>query len=488
MSLTAAMETARQSLSVISSKTSVASRNVANASVPFASRKTVGSYSAPGGLGVVVGDIRRISDKALLTAVLSANSEASQHQATVDALDQLEAALNDPELDASPAALIGKLADAIQQYAASPSDLVRGQSAVFAAQDVARSLNGATDTVQNVRAQADEWIAGSVETINSLLSQFDEVNTDIIIGTGLGNDITDNLDTRDRILNDLSQELGIRTISQPNNGMAIYTDGGVTLYNSSPRTVTFTATPTYGAATTGNAVYIDGQAVTGTGATMPLGSGRILGYAEFRDETAVTFQNQLDEMARGLIEMFAESDQTGGGAPDATGLFSYSGSPTVPPAGTLIPGLAREFTVNTAFDPLQGGDTTLLRDGGANGAAYDYNPTNAAGFAVRLNDLFDTFDAVRSFDSAAGIGTSSTIQTFSAYSVGWLEENRSTASGSLEYSLTVQERASTSLQQVTGVNLDYEMSLLLELEYSYQATARLLSTIDSMYAALLAAV
>lgn len=490
MSLTAAMETARQSLSVISAKTSVVSRNVSNASLPFASRKLVNSYSGFGGTGVILGGITRVSDEGLLRALLSSNSNMAYQQARVTALDQLNATIGDPELDASPAALIGKLADAVQQYAAAPGDLTRGQAAISAAEDVAQALNTATRTVQDARSEADSGIAASAEKIRTLLSQFEEVNNDIIRGTVSGSDITDSLDTRDSILSNLSQEIGIRTVAQNNNSLSIYTETGQTLFNGTPRTITFTASPVLAAGQQGNDLLIDGQAVLGPGAATPLTTGRLAGYAEIRDNTAVKYQNQLDEMARGLIELFRETDQSGGGGAAVVGLFTYDGltspatvPPAVPPAGTLGAGLAGQIKVNANF----AADPTYLRDG----ETYDYNASNSSGFSGRLDSLYDGFNALRSFDSQSDLiaaGTTVSVLTFSSYSAGWLEAIRSTAESKLEYNYAVQTQAQDSLSKVTGVNLDYEMSILLELEHSYQATSRIISTIDNMYAALLSAV
>ena len=76
---------------------------------------------------------------------------------------------------------------------------------------------------------------------------------------------------------------------------------------------------------------------------------------------------------------------------------------------------------------------------------------------------------------------------FASSSVGWLQKQRQTASSDLEFSQTVQERSSDALNQVIGVNLDNEMTLLLEIERSYQATSRLISTIDDMYQYLITA-
>jgi flagellar hook-associated protein 1 FlgK len=63
--------------------------------------------------------------------------------------------------------------------------------------------------------------------------------------------------------------------------------------------VTFAPTTTYDANTSGNAVIVDGVPVAGPGAVMPISSGRLHGLAELRDDTAVTYQSQLDEIARG---------------------------------------------------------------------------------------------------------------------------------------------------------------------------------------------
>jgi flagellar hook-associated protein 1 FlgK len=487
MSLTAAMETARSNLSVLTAKTSVISRNIANTGNEYASRKIVHTTTGLNGTGVHITGITRASDEALFRNVLSANSDASYQKALVDAMDQLNATINDTEQDASPAALIGKLKDALQEYSASPGELVRAQSTISAAGDIATALNTASKIVQNVRIQSDQDIAGAVATINSLLEQYGTVNQKIIDGTRLDADITDSLDARDKILADLSQEIGIKTVAGNENDLSIYTDSGVTLFQHSAREVTFDPITAYSASDTGNAVMIDDVAVTGSGATMPITSGRIKGLSEIRDDTAVTYQSQLDEVARGLIEMFAETDQSGSSLPDATGLFSYSGSPTVPATGTLVSGLAGEISLNAAFDINQGGDPTLLRDGGANGASYVYNTTGASGYSEHIRELIDEFGVDRSFDTSALLGGTLSLEDYASSSVGWLEGNRQSAASAQEYSTTVLERASYSLTSVIGANLDYEMSILLDLEHSFQATSRLISAIDSMYASLLEA-
>ena len=71
--------------------------------------------------------------------------------------------------------------------------------------------------------------------------------------------------------------------------------------------------------------------------------------------------------------------------------------------------------------------------------------------------------------------------------VGWLELNRSEANSAAETREATRYRASETLSNETGVSLDEEMSRLLELEQSYKASARLISVVDEMLKALLAA-
>jgi flagellar hook-associated protein 1 FlgK len=169
------------------------------------------------------------------------------------------------------------------------------------------------------------------------------------------------------------------------------------------------------------------------------------------------------------------------------GLFTYSGGPAVPATGITIAGLAAGIRINSAVDPLQGGDAFLLRDGGVNGAAYVYNSTAASGFSDRLRDLVDGIAGARAFDPASGLSASASILDFSLASAGWLEGLRQTSAKSADFEQAVQIRTADALQRKTGVNIDEEMTVMLDLERSYQASSKIIATVDAMLAALLEA-
>lgn len=486
MSLSVGLDAARSGLSVASDQIALVSRNVAKANDPNAARKYALLVSSPGG-GAQLSTVQRTANAQLLEALLNSNSDAQGQQVIVNALTSLNGTIGDPSLERSPAALIGKLNNALQLYANDPSNTASARSVVAAAASLATSLNDATAATQRVRNDAETAISNSVARVNDLLAQFKTVNDAIIKDSQSSIDITDKLDSRDALLKQISEEIGIRVSTRADNDMVIYTDSGIALFETSPRKVTFEAT-NLTAGTAGKSVYIDGVPAAGGAEMMPISSGRIRGLITVRDTIAPTYQAQLDEIARGLVEAFSESDQSGGGGPNLAGLFTYSGGPVVPATGTLVNGIAGSIKVNPNIDPIQGGVITRLRDGGAGAPGnpdYVYNASGAAGFEDRINELVDKMSSARAFSASAGTSTSGSLAQFAAASVSWLGDASTTASARLEARTTMKESAQSALSRETGVSLDEEMAHMLELERSYQASSRLISTIDQMMQVLL---
>ena len=491
MSLAATLNVAQSALATNAALSSIVSRNIAGVNDPNYSRKTGELSTGPTGAGTLTGT-SRATDLALFANLISANADAASGQALADGLDQLEQTVNLTGTgtgDNAPASAIATLTNALQSYAASPSDAASAQAVLTSAKALASNLNAASASVQNVRSQADKAMAASVSTINSLLDQFSGINTTIIKGTVSGADVTDALDARDKLLKSLSQEIGISTVPAPNGGMAIYTDSGATLFQGAPRAVAFTPTATFTAGTSGGVVSVDGVPVTGPNAVMAIRSGKLAGLVQLRDVATVNYQNQLDQIAGGLITAFADSDQTGGSAPTVPGLFTYSGAPSMPAPGQA--GLAASIAVNPAVDPSQGGTITLLRDGGIGGGgnpAYTANTTAGASYSGYITGLLGKLDTRQNFDAASGGAAHGTLAEFASSSVSWLEASRQSATNTADSRNAVVTQTTAALSSATGVNLDEQMSRMLDLEHSYQASAELITTVKTMLDSLLAAI
>ena len=207
MSLSTASSIAQSGLNTVTAESSVLSRNITGASnTATTSRKIANVITMLDGSRVA--SVTRASNLAVFGNLLLATSASARQDALSAGLDTLNQTIGDVASSSSgtasgansPAALLSNFTNALQSYEASPSSSTQAAAAVTAAATLARGLNSATATVNQVREQADSEIATSVQTINALLAKLQPINTQIINGNATGADVTDAQDSRDDIL------------------------------------------------------------------------------------------------------------------------------------------------------------------------------------------------------------------------------------------------------------------------------------------------
>jgi flagellar hook-associated protein 1 FlgK len=485
MSLTSALSIAQTALMNTSRQTNIVSRNISDASNPDYSRRqaVIASY-APGARVV---EIQRSANEQLFRQNLAALSSFTGQNALLAGLENLVMNVNGVDNATSPATVIGQFQEALHLFATTPSNRTLAENAVDAARQVVRALNDGSAAIQTARADIDKSISEAVTSLNSLLQDFHAANSDVVAGTRAGRDVSEALDKRDAVLKKISEFIPITTLKRADNDMVIMTGEGAMLYEKLPRTITFDSIPGYSPGATGNAVYVDGVAIVGGQGGNTSASGTIAAMMQLRDSVAPAMQSQLDEIARAMITAMAETDPNGV-QPPAAGLFTWSGAPAIPPSATVVDGLAASISINAAMDFSIGGDPVLLRDGGANGASYIWNAFGAASYSDLLNSYNTKLDDDQSFDLAAGLGSSGSVGTYSAGAISWLEALRQTASSAAETKNALMVHTGEALSNATGVNIDQEMSILLDLDNAYEASARLIKAVDDMLASLFAAV
>ena len=96
--------------------------------------------------------------------------------------------------------------------------------------------------------------------------------------------------------------------------------------------------------------------------------------------------------------------------------------------------------------------------------------------------------ATQGFPSGTGLATSNSVTGQAADSASWLDGAIPIGDQYATYQSTLSTQASQALSNATGVNIDQQMSQMLDLENSYQASAKIISTISSMFSSLLQAV
>lgn len=486
MTLSSALNTATSSLQSTQTQTAVVSRNIANANVQGATRKYVNVATGAEGR-IEVRSISQSQNTSLFRNVLNGTADVGRSSVIAGALDRMNEVIGDTDGKGSPAARLAAFETALQTYRSSPANNQQGSAAVTAANNLAGSLNAVSATIDEIRRDADNELALAAEDMNALLSRVEELNRRITTGTVGNLDVTDEIDQRDRAIQNLSQYVGISVLTRANNDVVIQTDSGVTMFDKSARKVEFEKSYPLRPDGTGNAFRIDGTVVTGGNTYMPIASGKVAGLIELRDKVMVDFQAQVDTVARQMIQAFQE---TGSGLPTKQGLFQ-DGDVSVAAMDTEA-GVAGRITVAAAA--LK--DPTLLRDGGINDddgnasttSQYRSNPeTNAPGYTGRLEAFTDALGAGRNF-SAPGLTMSGSIAAFAQGSMSWLQGTRAAAHSANDYQQTLLDKTQTTLTNETGIDLNAELTRLLDLQRSFQASSKIISTVDQMLAALLQSV
>jgi flagellar hook-associated protein 1 FlgK len=496
--------TISSALSIISSafgstaaQSNVIASNISNVDTPGYVREVANQVTNDYGGSEVI-SVSRQADAALLEQLNASTSESAAQSAISTGLTALAQTIDDSASTSSaagatqngnsPYAMIGNLQSALGAYEAQPSSAAAAAAVVTAAQNLAGSLNAGAAAVSQVQEQADQGIATSVSQINSLLPQFAQANTAVVAGQASGADTSRAQDQRESILTQLSQQIGISTTTNSNGSMSIYTDSGVTLFQDAPQTVSFTPTTTFVSGVSGNAVTVGGVPITGATAPMAIHSGALAGYVQLRDSVAPQYGAQLDQIAGGLVNAFAESDQSNPPTlPPLPGLFTAPGLTAVPTPSSFT-GLAAQIEVNSNVDPAAGGNLNLLRDGGISdpgNPAYTYNATAAASFTGRVQGMISALAATQSFAAPAGIGSSASVASYASDSVSWLQGQNQSANDAASYQSSLVSQASAALSNATGVNLDTEMTNMLNIENSYTSAAKLLTTVQDMFSALM---
>lgn len=485
MSLSSVFQIAQNSLSIMARRTAVLSRNVNDASNPDYARRELQTITSVSGAQTLF--IRRAADLELEKATLTALSASSGQTL----LSQRLETLNGTIVGEGPGTLIQDsltaLHNSLQTLSASPGNETLARSALGDAASLAATVRSSTTSIQAARSQADAEIAMLVSDLNGLLAEFKTANDVVKNGTHLGTDVSNAIDRRSALLKQISEIVPVTQLTRADDDMVLMTASGATLFEVNPRNISFQLGTPLSSTTEGNPVVIDYTrfAVAGTG--MAEASGKLDALIKLRDAILPAMQRQLDEFAHGLIIAFAETDPAGILAP-MQGLFSWTGGPAFPSEGILTNGMSESFSVNPLYDPQQGGDLRRLRDGGANGAAYNVNPGGVASFPDRLIDLLEALDLKKQFSPLAGLASEASVNTYAAGMGAWYADIRSKAESFAGMAETRHSRFSEQFSNAVGVNVDDEMILLGQLEQSYEASTRLLKVADQMLQDLLVAV
>jgi len=326
MSLDIALSTASSALRTVEAQVSVAADNVNNADRAGYTRKVqqVETVGTDTGASLRAGEIDRIVNAFLADAVIAETSTLGKSRVTADYLDQLAGALGDTASGANLTATLGELESSLQTLGVSADSHAAEADVLTNAQASVDALNAQSGAVQELRRQADQDIAGTVDEINASLERLDDLNQQIADLQTKGLPAAELEDQRDAELEALAANIGVQSFYTDDNRLQIYTDGGEPLLNSSAHTLSFSTS----GKVTGETSYpgqLSGVTVNGKDITGSIDGGRLGGLIELRDETLVEEQDKLDTLAGALIDDINAAHNRGAAHPPPNSLSGTAG-------------------------------------------------------------------------------------------------------------------------------------------------------------------
>jgi flagellar hook-associated protein 1 FlgK len=271
-------------------------------------------------------------------------------------------------------------------------------------------------------------------------------------------------DQRQHDLNQLSQLVGINQITTENNGLTVTTTGGALLVDQG-KSFALASEPA-----SGLTHYVDAQGADVT-ASLASGGGQLGGYLTTRDADIPQAETALDALAGGLATKLNSIQQSGSTASGA----SAAGIPLfhVPADGGAPGSVAGGITVAIT-------DPSLVAAGAAGAGPSD--GSNAVLLAAVENAPLITLAAPGSpyqVESAA-----SPTDFFAGFvaTLGSVVSETSSLNTAQQASLT---QTQTQRDSLSAVNTDDEASSLARLERAYEASSKVFTILDTIFASVL---
>jgi flagellar hook-associated protein 1 FlgK len=333
--------------------------------------------------------------------------------------------------------------------------------------DVARGI-------QASRAEADTGIATAVDRLNADLDQIAQLNTDIRKASVRGQNASALLDTRQNLIDRVSELVPVREIDRDHGMVALMSEGGMLLDGAAP-TLGFQRTPVITAhhdlsAGLLSGISVNGQVVDTTRNRHLLSGGQLAALMDVRDSLAPAAQAELDGFARDLVERLAAPGVDPTLAASAPHLLTDAGSAF---AAANETGLSARLTLNASVDPQQGGQVSRLRDG------LGATTPGPVGDASGLTRLISALSSLAPPGSAALSGASRSAAGQASDLFSRLGTARSAADSAQAYARARHDGLAADLM-ADGVDSDAEMQKLLLIEQAYAANARVVSAAQSM--------
>jgi flagellar hook-associated protein 1 FlgK len=454
----------------------VVSQNIDNADTPGYTRQAsqqqaadgVGGvptlYVAPTGLGgVTVASTSRLNDPVLDARSRTEHGRSGAADTTASVTSQVEDVFPEP----SNTGLTEQLNDYWNAWAAvsnAPTSDAARSVLIGSAATVASTLNSMSSSLTDISQSTDQSLSNTVTDVNAEAAQLYTVNKQIAVGVGSGQDVNALLDTRDQLLDKMASQVDAKptfnqdgTVSvsvagEPLVQWTYHVGGGANQLSLSGSGSSTAITVTAGVPSANPPIPATSTAPSGSNITFTGGSASAYMTALTSTTSGIPYyQSLLDGVANSLISATTAAQAAGYPVP------SSSTTSPAPHGQPMFSGTgASSIAVTSGFQTSDVAASTT--DGISPNGYYGSNALTSSSLATASGSADKLYQGlVGSIGQASKLATqASTTQTSVTTSV----DNLRTAA--------------------SGVSTDEEIGNLLTYQRAYQASSRVISTLDDM--------
>lgn len=490
--------TGQRSLSATQTILNVISNNIANANTPGYSRQQVdlvtsspypqpmvGVASLPGtfGTGAEIESISRTRDSFLDAQFRLENCTLGYYDEKQYAFDTTEGILMEPS-DSSISTKLDAFFNSAQELSLNPESLAVRTSFVQQAVDLSVIFNQQSASLLELRKSVvgdinsagsidESRLAVDIEDINGKLSNLSEINKQVI--TMMGNNMKPNdlLDKRDKILDELNEYLPI-TIDETSVGSVNVSLGANLLVSGG--TVVNNLKAVVGDIDTPAIVQLQSPAgaVNLANANSLITNGKIGGILEVgsNDPSKTTIKSmlqRLDNLASQVATVINNLQSTG---------RSIDPSTTPPQLTNVLPAWASIFVSSNAA-PLDASNISVNQN-----IIDDPNRIAAAAGTAGNTEVGSSANALlmaqtRNQANAGALG-GATFADYHSSTASILGVQTKSNSDKQESQTALLNQLDLRRESTSGVNMDEELVDLIRFQRSFEASSRVMSTINEV--------
>jgi flagellar hook-associated protein 1 FlgK len=446
MSLNTSLNTAVQSLNAASGALQITNNNIANANTAGYTRKVAvlqeGASTSDGNIsqggGVVLEGYQSVRNELLQTQIQQETQDQSGANAQLSSLQAIEPTFTTSTTDIGTD--MSALFSSISSLSTNSSSSTSQQAVLTAGQNLATAFNTASSTLTTQQASLNTQVTQDVSAINQLTKQIAALNPQLTQLKATGQDGGTVQDQMDQLVLKLSALTSV-SVTQTDNGETITTGKGTPLVMGSQSFALQTANGSDGMQ------HVLDQ--NGSDITSSLTSGDLGGTIQTRDTTIPGILTQLDTLANQFATAINAAQAKGYDQNGDAGQNLFTVSSTVSGSASSI-----KMTVTDPALIASSSDGTS----GSNGNLINLTAVQT----TKLASGKTPGDAYASLVYQVGSQTSSVKAESTATTASLLQLN-------------------DQFSSVSGVSIDEESANLISYQQSYEAAARVVSTIQSLF-------